>query len=193
MTKDFPEEITEILARVESGDESAVAKLTPIVYEKLHVIANRCFKQQKPEHTLQPTALVHEAFIKLVGSTHEDWKSQAHFFSVAAIAMRQILTDHARSKKTAKRGADFKRVTLSGLETPGTDEIQIDLIILDEAMVKLAKLSSRQCRIVEMRFLAGMEMKEVAKVLDLALRTVYREWRAAKAFLQCELSGNGLI
>jgi RNA polymerase sigma-70 factor (ECF subfamily) len=192
MTEDSSREITEILARMEGGDESAAARLMPLVYEKLHTLADRYFRQQKQEHTLQPTALVHEAFMKLVGASHPDWNSQAHFFSVAAKAMRQILTDHARRKKAAKRGADAQRVTLSGLGTPGIDEMQIDLIALDGAMAKLAELSPRQCRIVEMRFLAGMEMEEVAKVLDLSDRTVYREWRTAKAFLQCELSGNGL-
>jgi RNA polymerase sigma factor (TIGR02999 family) len=192
MMNDPTKEITEILSEIERGEESAAARLMPMIYEKLHALAARYFKQQKPEHTLQPTALVHEAFMKLVGSATSDWKSQAHFFSVAARAMRQILTDHARRKKAAKRGGHPQRVTLSGLGTPASNEIQIDLISLDQAMNKLAELSPRQCRIVEMRFLAGMEMEDIAKVLDLATRTVYREWRAARAFLQCELSGDSL-
>lgn len=185
-------EITELLLKVEQGDDSAMAKLTPLVYEQLRAMAGRFFKQQTPDHTLQPTALVHEAFMKLAGAAPVEWKSQAHFLCVAAKAMRQILMDHARRKKTAKRGADCQRVTLSGLGNQEIDEIRIDLIALDEAMTKLSSLSNQQSRIVEMRFLAGMQMDEVAKVLGLALRTAYREWRAAKAFLQCELMGNGL-
>ena len=192
MMENSQKEITEILARVERGDESDTARLLPMVYKKLHALADRYFKQQNPEHTLQPTALVHEAFLKLVGSANSEWSSQAHFFSVAAKAMRQILIDHARRKKAAKRGSDPQRVTLSGLGTPVTGDIQIDLIALDEAMTKLAELSPRQCRIVGMRILAGMEMAEVSKVLDLTERTVYSEWRTAKAFLRCELTGTGL-
>lgn len=192
MTKNPQNEITEILSKAVKGDESAAVKLTPLVYEQLHLLADRYFKQQKPSHTLQPTALVHEAYMKLVKTSKPDWRSQAHFFSVAAKAMRQILMDHARRKRAAKRGVKPQRVTLSGLGTPNTDECQIDLIALDEAMTKLADLSPRQCRIVEMRFLAGMEMDEVGKVLDLSERQVYREWRAAKAFLQIELTRGDL-
>ena len=186
-------EITEVLTRVGRGEKSAAAALLPLVYDELRALAGSYFRRQRPEHTLQPTALVHEAFVKLAGHTNAGWQSRAHFFAVAAKAMRQILADHARRKKAAKRsGGRQNRVTLSGLLTPTTDESQVDLIALDEAMANLAKLSSRQGRIVEMRFLAGLCEDEVAHVLGVTPRTVQRDWRMAKAFLRCELDGDSL-
>ncbi|MHC4942508.1 MAG: sigma-70 family RNA polymerase sigma factor [Planctomycetota bacterium] len=192
MNKKVPGEITLILTKVGRGDDSAVAALLPVVYDELRALAGSYFKRQTPGHTLEPTALVHDAFIKLAGSASIDWKDRAHFFAIAAMAMRQILADHARSKKAAKRGDGKDRVTLSGLETPHDAESQIDLIALDDALAKLAELAPRQARIVEMRFLAGLNENETAHVLDVTTRTVRREWRLAKAFLECELSGNNL-
>lgn len=192
MEKESSEEITRILLRVEKGDPSAAEVLLPLVYDELRALAGSYFKLETPDHTLQPTALVHEAFMKLTGSSRGGWKDRAHFFAIASQAMRLVLIDHARHKKAQKRGGVHQRITLSGLETPPAGETQIDLIALDEAMTRLAERSPRQCRIVEMRFLAGLEASEAAYVLGVAPRTVQREWRAARAFLRCELSGNSL-
>jgi RNA polymerase sigma-70 factor (ECF subfamily) len=184
--------ITGVLARVRRGEAAAAATLLPMVYDELRALARSYFKGRHLKHTLQPTALVHEAFLKLVQPAADEWEGRAHFFAVAAKAMRQILADHARRQKAAKRGAGRHRVTLSGLLTPPTIEQQIDLIALDEVLTKLAELSPQQSQIVEMRFLAGLSEHEVGQVLGLTRAVVQREWRAARAFLRCELSGNSL-
>lgn len=182
-----------MLARIECGDDSANAALLSMVYDELRALAGFYFKRQRSGHTLEPTALVHEAFIKLAGSGTTGWKDRAHFFAIAAKAMRQILADHARGKRRAKRGGSRERVTLSGLDTPVDVESQIDLIALDEALSKLNEISPRQSAVVEMRFFAGLGEEEAAHVLGVTSRTVQREWRTAKAFLRSELSGEGLV
>lgn len=192
MADDSPKEITRIIARVGRGDESAAAALLPLVYDELHALAISFFQFERPGHTLQPTALVHEAFARLAGTEKSDWKDRAHFFAVAARAMRRILTDYARRKKAAKRGGKGNQVTLSGFATPSAEAETFDLIALEEALARLSDRSPRQCRIVEMRFLAGLSESEVAHVLELSPRTVQREWRTARAFLRCELSGDSL-
>ena len=187
-----PQDITEILAKIEGGSDSAARKLLPLLYRELRALAGSYFRLQNPDHTLQPTALVHEAFIKMAGSKDTGWKSRAHFFAVAARVMRQILTSHARTKKATKRGSGKQRVTLSGLGTPARVESEFDLNDLGKALAKLEELSPRQVRIVEMRFLAGLGESEIAHVLDVSVRTVRREWQMARAFLMIELSTNGL-
>ena len=185
-------EITEMLARIGRADDSATETLLPLLYDQLRALAGSYFQKATPGQTLQPTALVHEAFLKLTRGATPDWESRAHFFAVAARAMRQILANHAESKRAARRGGGRPRVTLSGLATPPDQEAQIDLIDLDEALAKLAELSPEQARIVEMRFLAGVEEREIAHVLGMSERTVRRKWRMARAFLECELGGESL-
>lgn len=192
MQKSPPGDITKALDKTGRGDEAAAAALLPLVYEQLRTLAGSYFRRPGPDQTLQPTALVHEAFMKLAGPTDGNWQSRAHFFAVAARAMRQILADHARRRKATKRGVGQQRVTLSGLVTPPAVETQIDLIALDEALAKLTELSPRQGRIVELRFLAGLCEDEVAHLLGVTSRTVQRDWRMARAFLRCELSGQSL-
>jgi RNA polymerase sigma factor (TIGR02999 family) len=184
---DASTEVAGILSRMRRGEASAASELLPHVYEELRALAGSYFRNQSPDHTLQPTALVNEAFAKLAHWDGE-WESRAQFLAVAAKAMRQILADHARRKEAAKRGGGQARVTLSGLTTPWPQEQQIDLIALDEALAKLARLSPRQGQIVTMRFLAGLDEREVAHVLNVTTRTVQRDWRMAKAFLRAELS-----
>ena len=183
-------QVTQMLARARQGEESAVAALLPLVYGELRALAGSYFRKQASDHTLQPTALVHEAYVKLVGPTDAGWESRAHFFAVAAKAMRQILTDHARRKKAAKRGGaeERQKIALSRIDTPAPTE-EFDLIALEEALGKLAQIDERQCSIVEMRFLAGLTVSEVAEVTHLSTATVEREWRMAKAWLRRELSG----
>lgn len=192
MDEESPREITEMLGRIERGDDQAAEDLLPVLYEELRGLAGGFFRKQDPGQTLQPTALVHEAFLKLTRGESIDWESRAHFFAVAAMAMRQILADHADSKRAVKRGGRMPRVTLSGLVTPARTVSEIDLIDLDEALTKLAALSPRQARIVEMRFLAGVEERDIARALGLSERTVRRQWRMARAFLKGELSGEGV-
>jgi len=187
MEKKSSKEITEILARVEEGDDLAMAALLPEVYSEMRALAGSYFRNERAEHTLQPTALVHEAFVRLAGSAGASWESRAHFFAIAAQVMRRILTDHARTKKASKRGGGQERITLSGLLTPPNLTMQLDLLALDEALTKLSELFPRQGRIVEMRFLGGLNEKEVAHVLGVTTRTVQREWRMARAFLRLEL------
>ncbi len=192
MEKKSPSEISRILARVGQGDDAAAGILVPIVYQELRALAGSLFRGGRADHTLQPTALVHEAYVKLAGSAEAAWKNRAHFMAIAARAMRQILADHARRKKAAKRGGDSrKRVTLSGLDTPGADR-QVDLVALNEALKKLAELSPRQSRIVELCFLGGLDQEEAAQILEVTSRTLRNDWRVAQAFLRAELSGESL-
>jgi RNA polymerase sigma factor (TIGR02999 family) len=193
MGKERSQDVTEMLELSRLGDQAAGDRLLSMVYDELRALAGFYFKRQHSDHTLEPTALVHEAFIKLAGSETPDWKDRAHFMAVAAKAMRQVLADHARGKKTVKRGGGQERVTLSGLETPLHDESPIDLLDLDEALDKLSEISPRQSSVVEMRFFAGLGEDEVAHVLGVTPRTVQREWRVAKAFLRSELSGESLL
>ncbi len=191
MGQDITREITRILARDGHGEEQVAEALLPEVYDELRALAGSFLRLERPEHTLQPTALVHEAFLKMTGSSEAGWESRAHFLALAAVAMRRILTDHARRKRASKRGGGRSQVTLPGLATP-TGEDQFDLIALDDALEKLAARFPRQSRIVEMRFLAGMSADEVAHVLGISPRTVFGDWHLARAFLRCELSGDGL-
>jgi RNA polymerase sigma factor (TIGR02999 family) len=186
-----PHEITEMLVRAAGGDALASEALLPLLYDELRAMARGYFRRQTPAHTLQPTALVHEAFLKLTGGRRTDWESRAHFLAVAAMAMRQILANHAERRRTAKRGGDRARVTLSGLGTPAHPEMLADLLDLDEALAKLAELSPQQARIVEMRFLAGGGERDIAEALGVSIPTVRRQWRMAKAFLSRELGGDG--
>jgi len=182
-------DVTELLGRIGRKDEAATDTLLPLLYDELRALARGCFGTGTPGETLQPTALVHEAYLKLTRNVTPDWQSRAHFMAVAARAMRQILANHAESKRALKRGAGRPRVTLSGVDAKAVPAV--DLIDLDEALGKLAELSPDQARIVEMRFLAGVEVREIGAALDMSERTVRRKWRMARAFLECELGGDG--
>lgn len=188
---DGSKEVRELLARIREGDGVATETLFPVLYNELHALAGRHFRGGRQEHTLQPTVLVHEVFLKLAGSAPCQWEGRAHFCAVAAKAMRQILANHAEAKRTAKRGGGQHRVTLSGLAGSEDTDSRLDLIDLDDALARLAESSPRKARIVELRFLAGLNEKETASVLGLSTSTVQREWRMARAFLKCELSGDG--
>lgn len=182
--------VTRALARVGEGHNSAVAELMPLVYEELRRVAGDLFRGQSPGHSLQATALVHEAYMRLVGQTEIQWESRAHFFAVAAMAMRQVLSNHARAKRADKRGGgEWARVSLSEAFDAGRGP-DIDLLVLHEAMEKLAALDERQCRIVEQRVLGGMTHAEIAHVLGVSSKTVEREWRAARAWLGVFLGGS---
>jgi RNA polymerase sigma-70 factor, ECF subfamily len=180
-------DITQLLVRASSGEQRAVDVLLPVVYEELRLIAERCLRRERPDHTLQTTALVHEAYMKLVDQRQVQWQNRAHFFAIAAQAMRRILVNHAKSVNRVKRGGKRGRVPLdeSLAVTPDQD---INLVALDEAMERLAQIDPRKSKLVELRFFGGMSIEETAEVLGIAPATVKRDWNFAKAWLYRELT-----
>lgn len=181
-------QVTQILGDLSGGERSAVERLLPFVYKELRSLAGSYLQNARANHTLQPTALVHEAYLRLVRSD-ASWSSRKHFFDVAAMAMRQLLTDHARSKATEKRGGKARRMSITINDMPSDVASDVDVIALDEALTRLSNLDARQARIVELRYLAGLSVEETADVLETSPRTVKREWRVAKAWLRTQLSG----
>lgn len=181
-----PGEATQLLQALDANDRSGADRLFAIVYDELHACAEDHFRRQPEGHTLQPTALVHEAFLKLVDQTHAGWTSRAHFLAVAARAMRQTLIDHSRRRAALKRGGDLCRVTLDEAVTPIV-EFDPELLDLEECLQRLAALDPRQSHIVELRFFGGMTVEEVAHVLGLSKATIESDWRMARAWLRREL------
>lgn len=187
MSDQASEQVTLVLERVAGGESAAAGELLPLVYDELRRLAQSHLRRQSAGHTLQATALVHEAFLKLVGAPDAGWQSRAHFLAVAATAMRQILTNHARDKRAEKRGgADAVRVTL-GEPAANEPEVIFDPLDLDFVLSKLSELDNVQARVVELRFFGGMTVEEIALVMQLSPATVKREWRAARAWLNVEL------
>jgi RNA polymerase sigma factor (TIGR02999 family) len=181
-------EVTLLLARAGAGDADATARLLELVHAELRDLAGGFARGQRAGHTLQPTALVNEAFLKLVDGGPPAFHDRAHFLAVAATAMRQILTDHARARGAQKRGGAWEKVSLSDLELDaGGDEV--DLLALDDALEKLSAFDPRKHRVVELRFFGGLTVEEVARVLELSTTTVESEWRAARAWLAVRLGG----
>ncbi len=180
--------ITVVLQAISKGDHQATNRLMPMVYEQLRELAGNFMKQQAASHTLHPTALVNEAYVKLCGKDDVDWRSRSHFFAAGAQAMRRILVDHARSKKRNKRGGEFTRVEFNEglLETEQNNE---DILALNDALEKLSLLDDRQAKIVELRFFGGLTTQEVAEALNLSKRTIELEWNMTRAWLRRELSG----
>jgi RNA polymerase sigma factor (TIGR02999 family) len=182
-------QVTKILDRLDGPDGPAAQELLPLVYEELRRLARAYFDRQGAAHTLQPTALVHEAFMRLADDRGADWSGRDHFFAVAAMAMRQILVDHARRRKARKRGGDWDRVTLEAAVAPsGTD---LDVVDLDEALQRLAAHDPRQARVVTLRFFGGLSNEAVADVLGVSRATVANDWRFARAWLAGELRRGG--
>jgi len=179
-------EATQYLARLEAGDAAAADMLLPLVYDQLRGLAGAIFQGQPADHTLQPTALVHEAYLKLIGSP-SGWKDSAHFCAVAATAMRQILSNHARDKRAAKRRAHRVDLSVDQMPTP-TGASALDLLELDEALTELAERNSRHARMVELRFFGGLTVETMADILGISTGMARREWRAARAWLSCRLS-----
>jgi RNA polymerase sigma factor (TIGR02999 family) len=180
-------ETTQLLCALDGSDPSVAQRLFTAVYDELRALAGDCFRHQRSDHTLQPTALVNEAFIKLVDQTRVEWQSRAHFLAVAARAMRQILIDHARGRATAKRGGGLCRVTMDQAVTPVFDH-DPELLDLDDALKRLSAIDARQARIVELRFFGGMSVEEVAHVLHLSKTTIETDWRMARAWIRRELT-----
>jgi RNA polymerase sigma factor (TIGR02999 family) len=186
MPTNSPQEITQLLVAWSDGDQSALEGLTQLVYEELRRLAHHYMSHERPGHTLQTSALVNEAFLRLIDWKNVRWQNRAHFFAVSAQLMRRILVDFARDKKYQKRGGDALRVSLSEA-TVFTNPRSQDLVALDEALSALGKIDPRKGQVVEMRFFGGLSVKEVAEVLKVSEETVMRDWRLAKVWLLREL------
>jgi RNA polymerase sigma factor (TIGR02999 family) len=169
------------------GNKQAEQALIPLVYYELHRIAKKQLTGESPSHSLQATALVHEAYIRLTGLTEIDWQNRSHFFAVAASLMRRILVDHARASQAGKRGGGWDAVSLNEGILPAPERAS-EILALDEALTRLAELDERQSKIVEMRFFAGMSEEETGTALGISARTVKRDWRIARAWLFKELT-----
>jgi RNA polymerase sigma factor (TIGR02999 family) len=191
MARSCASEVSLLLRAWNDGDETALERLMPLVYDELHRMARYYMARESPGHTLQPTALVNEAYVRLVDSAQANFQNRIHFFAVCAQAMRRILADWGRSRRALKRGGDIPMVrldeALDGAEAPG-----VNFADLDEALKALAKLDPRKSQVVELRFFGGLNLEETAKVLKVSSDTVLRDWKMAKNWLRCELSGERL-
>lgn len=183
----MPTEITQLLLSWSNGDEAALDQLIPLVYPELRKLARRYMRAESPAHTLQTSALINEAYLRLVDQQAVEWHDRAHFFAAAAQMMRHILIDHARSHRYAKRGAGAPHVPLDDA-TPVGLERAAELIALDDALTRLAEIDHRKAQIVELRFFGGLTVDETAEALRLSAITIKREWRSAKAWLHSEIS-----
>jgi RNA polymerase sigma-70 factor (ECF subfamily) len=180
-------EITELLHEWGAGNEQALEKLTPLLYKELHRIAHRYMEQERPEHTLQTTALINEAYLRLIDRENVRWQNRAHFLGVSALLMRRILVDSARSRKYAKRGGGVHLLSLEAALTVSHDRAR-QIVAVDEALQTLETFDPRKCRIAELRFFGGLTVEEIAHVLKVSVRTIFREWDLTKAWLTRELS-----
>ena len=178
-------EVTRLLARWQDGDTSALDRLAPIVYAELKALASRALARERQDHTLQTTALVNEAFLRLAAQ-HSSPSDRAHFIAIAAQAMRRVLVDHARRRKARKRPTSDERVAIDDVDLP--DAGGIDVLQLDAALERLAAISPRQAQVVDLKFFTGLELEQIADMLDIARPTVVRDWRMARAWLQRELA-----
>ncbi|WP_040353058.1 sigma-70 family RNA polymerase sigma factor [Blastopirellula marina] len=176
-----------LLAALSRGESGAAEKLLPLVYSELKGIAGRQMQRERADHTLQPTALVHEAYLKLIDQSRVQWQGRTHFCAIAANIMRRILVDHARGRNAAKRGAGAQKIAIDENLTPDAPSREVDLVALDDALERLAELNPRHARIVELRYFGGLTVEETAATLEISASTVKNDWRAAKAWLLTQL------
>lgn len=179
-------EVTRLLARVREGGEDALEALLPVVYGELRRLAAGALRRERRDHTLEPTALVHEAWLRLVDQRSRDWENRSHFLAIAATAMRRVLVHHAEKVRASKRGGDRRRVTLVDAPEELTEQ-GLEVLALDEALTRLEAHDPRKARVVELRFFSGLEHTEIAAALGVTTRTVERDWRMARAWLAREL------
>jgi RNA polymerase sigma factor (TIGR02999 family) len=182
-----PSQVTKLLQGWRGGDREDLEALLPLVYDELRRLAHHYLRNERPDHTLQSTALVHEAYFRLVGQELPQWESRAHFFAIAAQLMRQILVDYARRRRTSKRGSGVCRLTLDDAAALPRRK-DVDVVALDDALNTLAEVDPRQSRVVELRFFAGLSLEETSEVMGIATATVQRDWTAARAWLHREIS-----
>jgi RNA polymerase sigma factor (TIGR02999 family) len=180
---------TVILTRARQGHAEASSELFALIYDELRRVAARYLESERADHTLQPTALVHEAYVRLVDETRVEWRDRTHFFRTAAQTMRRILVDHARGRRRAKRGGDYHRVTLDVNAAPTPDR-KLDVLELDELLTQLAALNERHAQVVQLRFFGGLTIQEVADVLGVSTTTIEDDWAMARAWLRRHLSAN---
>lgn len=181
-------EVTRLLIDWSKGNQDALEQLTPLVYNDLHLRARNYLRHERPDHTLQPTALIHEAYLRLMDDCPPDWDGRSHFLAVASRVMRQILVDHARRHRAEKRGSGAANLSLEEVLIPAKSNND-NIVALDEALAKLAKLDERKCRIIEMRYFGGCTVEETAKALDISSITVIRDTRMAEAWLRRAMLG----
>src|SRR5262245_11166332 len=185
-----PDEVTLMLIRWSHGEADALDQLLPLVYSELRHLASRALRRERRDHTLQPTALVHEAYLRLIDQRNVNWQNRAHFFAIASQAMRRIIVDHARRHNAIKRGGDNLKVELeAAMLVPGAKDV--DVVRLDDALTELAAFDPQQCRIVELRFFGGLSIEETAEVVGISPATVKRDWSMAKAWLHREMQAGG--
>jgi RNA polymerase sigma factor (TIGR02999 family) len=187
MSKPSPHEVTQLLLDWRNGDKAALDKLTPLVYNELRRLANHYLRGERKDHTLQGTALVHEAYIRLIGQDNFEWQNRAHFFGVAARLMRQILVDHARKHRAIKRGSGEREVSLEEAAIFSTERAS-SLVALDDALESLAEFDERKSRLVELRYFGGLSIEEISEVEETSVATVKRHMRMAEAWLHKEMS-----
>ena len=178
--------ITELLVRWRSGDRDALQALMPLVYEEMRRLAHRYIRRERPGHTLQSTALVHEAFVRLTGNALPQWEDRAHFFGIASHLMRQILVEYARSRNAGKRGGGAVKLAIDGVEEC-SPKLDLDVVALDDALNDLARIDLQQSRVVELRFFSGLSIEDTAHVLGISESTVKRDWNTARVWLYREL------
>ncbi len=178
--------VTELLVQARSGNANALANVFPLIYGELHRLAEVQLRREPDGHTLSPTALVHEAYMRLIDYSRMEWSGRSHFMSVAATAMRRILVDYARGARSLKRGGNLQRVSLDSVEL-GTEERAELLIVVDDALVRLKEVNARLAQVVECRFFGGMTEEETAEALGISLRTAKRDWARAKSWLHKEI------
>jgi RNA polymerase sigma factor (TIGR02999 family) len=186
MDQDTHHDVTRMLQRWNHGDGTALDELIPHVYRELRGMAQKYLSRERSGHTLQSTALVHELYERMVQQNLPQFRNRAHFFAIAAQLMRQILVDHARAKKSAKRGGSVPKVTVGGLGNASTS-VDLDLVALDDALTQLAKLDAQQCRVVELKVFTGLTNDDTAAALGISLSTVKRDWETGRAWLYREL------
>ncbi len=188
MAQTSTQELTQMLIQLSAGKSEVVDEILPLIYDELRRLASSYLRRERSDHTLQPTALVHEAYIKLIDQTQVEWQNRAHFFGIAANIMRRILVDHARKHNANKRGGEFDKMLLEENLIVVTNEKSVDLLALDEALETLAKVDPQKSRIVELRYFGGLSVEETAEVLGVSEITVKRHWRMAKAWLYGQIS-----
>jgi RNA polymerase sigma factor (TIGR02999 family) len=185
-------DVTELVAKASTGDQDAVSSVFAIVYDELRRVAASALRRERPDHTLQPTALVHEAYLRLADEPGAWWENRAHFLAIASTAMRRILVEHARGRNAQKRGRGQPRLSIDDVDPAAADHVEaIDLVILDSALARLSELDARQARIVELRFFGGLTVEETAIVIGASPRTVKREWQMSRAWLKREMARLG--
>lgn len=189
MEHQSPSEVSLLLQRWRNGDRKSLDALLPLVYKELRRLAHFQLQKERPDHTLQSAALVHEAYLRMIGLNAPQWESRTHFFAVAAKLMRQILVDYARRHGAAKRGGSICKLLLEEA-TMASRRTDVDVVALDDALNALAKIDPRQSRVVELRFFTGLSLQEISEAMEIAPATVQRDWTAARAWLYREVSRN---